>query len=207
MSAGLVPDLPLPDSLAANSPLPLETAEVYTGEMAVSSSDPPEQRYEAWIRDRDQLGFLYQVQIPNLAEFLVYFLLPQESLVDLTGVRYNNRMAVLLMTDQRLACLTIAMMSGEVREVFTYLWSEVGSAEVDVPGLRLVTRDGQYLLYFDRPAVAATFVDRSLAKFVPLSRTTLLPSDRHSSALITYGWAAIVGLLIFILLLHRLFGG
>ncbi|MEM9772307.1 MAG: hypothetical protein AAF889_12050 [Cyanobacteria bacterium P01_D01_bin.73] len=78
----------------------------------------PEGYYRGWMLQTGRLGWLYRWQIPRLAAFLVYFLDPQETLLDMVGVMYEGKQCVLLLTDQRLCCLGTSWLQKTVREFF-----------------------------------------------------------------------------------------
>ena len=107
--------------MAAHSPqLPLFDGDRETlpaGAPASLWDGDPEGYYRTWMVQQN-LGWQYRWQVPRLAAFLVYFLNPAETLLDMVGVIYQGRRCVLLLTDQRLCCLGAGFRQQAVREYF-----------------------------------------------------------------------------------------
>lgn len=167
----------------------------------------PETEYEAWIRQTERLGPRYNVHIPRLAEYLVFFLLPQETPLDLAGVRYQGKLGVLLLSDRRLACLTLSVLPPVVREAFAEPLANFGRAGVAETGLRLSGRGGDRLLYFDNPATGQAFAFESLREAVPVAPGETLPAPKtDDSRLKVYGLGGLAALYAVVVLLHLAFG-
>ncbi|GAB4344478.1 MAG: hypothetical protein Fur0042_08360 [Cyanophyceae cyanobacterium] len=125
--------------------------------------DQPEQQYERWIRETGQLGRSYGAGIATLSAFLVYFLEPQESLLDLVGVRAGGRRAVLLLTSDRLVCLAVPLLGRRIQKIFAVPLGQLGTVGVGQGGL-LVGTDAPLWLAYDQGDLGRAFLERSLMR-------------------------------------------
>ncbi|MEM9244635.1 MAG: hypothetical protein AAGA67_02670 [Cyanobacteria bacterium P01_F01_bin.153] len=105
-----------------------EAAEVPGGLSSSPWDADPEGDYRAWMLEQN-LGWQYRWQVPRLAAFLVYFLNPTETLLDMAGVVYQRRRCVLLLTDQRLCCLGMSLRKQGGREYFSVPLAAFGNGE------------------------------------------------------------------------------
>lgn len=176
------------------------------------AEDLPEQQYAAWLRETGQLGGLaYRWGLNQLAAYLVYFLTPGEELLDVTAVRMAGQPSVLLLSDRRLAALSMPLppLRQAVVEHFSYPRSSltrVGSSRL---GLSLEAEGNHHRLTYDNPTLSAAFVNRSLARAIDLEvaaepiSPSPSPDDRR---LLWVGLGSVGGLYGVILLCHWLLG-
>ncbi|MCG9886298.1 MAG: hypothetical protein MH825_12135 [Cyanobacteria bacterium] len=127
------------------------------------SGDQPEQQYERWIRETRQLGRSYGAGIAKLSAFLVYFLEPQESLLDLVGVRAGGRRSVLLLTSDRLVCLAVPLLGRRIQRIFAVPLGQLGTVGVGQGGL-LVGTDAPLWLAYEQGDLGRAFLERSLMR-------------------------------------------
>lgn len=201
---------PVPGPVPAPAPVPVPAPEGEPlGEAAAADPlaglDLPEQQYEQWIRQTGQLGASYGAGIGKLSAFLVYFLEPQESLLDLVGVRAQGRRAVLLLTSDRLVCLSVPLLGRKIQQIFAVPLAQLGAVGVGRGGLLVGTETPLWLTY-DHGDLGRAFLERSLMR---LATTTpvedpVMPRSRLGSLL----WAVgiVLGIYLAIALIQRLLG-
>jgi hypothetical protein len=178
---------------------------------AADDAIQPEKVYETWLAETGQLGFPLQGAIPKLAEFLVYFLnAPEEQLIDVTAVRWDDRPVALLLTSARLCAIALpAAFWGDksVQSLFALPFSAIGRVGMSREGLAIDTVAGdRHLLYFSSPLLGDAFVNRSLVRFCLVEADPNLPSPKDDRSLLFYGAAVLAVVFLLILLLHWIFG-
>lgn len=157
------------------------------------AAELPEQQYEAWLHETGQLESLsYRFGLPKLAAYLVYFLTPGEELLDATAVRTRGRQGVLLLTDRRLAALSVPLppFSYTVVEEFSYPRTAIARLGLARNGLVIAADENQHVLIYDNPDNSAAFINRSLAQVMATSPEPELDQDQHGSP---YRWLIYVG--------------